>query len=188
MWTRSLSNLCGHVPYRIYVDTFPNEFMWTRSLTNLCGHVRYRIYVDMFPIELMWTYSISNLCGHVPYQIYVDTFHIEFMWTCSLTNLCGHVPYRIMWTRSLTNLCGHVRYRIYVDTFHIEFHPSRMKNARNRAQQISTHRCSQTLIIPTVTKFKIARKLSINKSLPNLLISDKRFSCLCEVLSGRERR
>jgi hypothetical protein len=31
-------NFCGHVPYRIYVDMSPIEFMWT------CP---FRIYVDM---------------------------------------------------------------------------------------------------------------------------------------------
>ena len=40
------------------MDMFAVEFMWTRSLSNLFGYVPYRIYVDMFPIEFMWICSL----------------------------------------------------------------------------------------------------------------------------------
>ena len=40
MWTGSLSSFFGYVPYRIYVDKFPIEFM--------C----------MFPMEFMWICSL----------------------------------------------------------------------------------------------------------------------------------
>ena len=62
--------------------------------------------------------------------------------------------------------------------FPIEFHPSWMKHAPNTVNQISPHRCSQTVTMATVTTFKIPRKLYIKKSLPNLI------DCLCEVLGG----